>query len=130
MKTPRMKTPRFSKRAYELAQVEFAKSIHAQCECAEYSTYQRVVDCVHTDSKYYFIADTDEVGAVFVRTTVQEWRDQSMPDMVVIDDLSNEDAARIEAAIEDHAEDRNALFDELYAKADRSIKPKPIAVAA
>lgn len=90
-----------------------AEAIHAQGATADYTTYAERVHSVHDDIKYCFIADA---SSIFVRATMSELRFNNTPDTVTIDD--DEVLARIEAAIQDCAEDPLALFDELYAKAN------------
>lgn len=89
-----------------------AEAIHNQGATADYTTYDERVHSVHDDIRYCFIADD---STIFVRTTTGELRYNSAPATVTID--TEEELERIEAAIEDGAEDPSALFDELYAKA-------------
>lgn len=93
-----------------------AEAIHAQGATSDYTTYAERVHSVHDDIKYCFIADA---STIFVRTTMSELRFNNMPDTVTIDD--DEVLERIEAAIQDCAEDPLALFDELYAKANAPV---------
>ena len=93
-----------------------ATILHKQGTSADFSTYEKNVHCVHDSSKYFFIADD---STLFVRTTISEFRSNSLPESVMIDE--DEVLDRIESAIQDGTEDCNALFDELYAKAHAPV---------